>query len=352
MPPLVTLPSAMTCSTPLTRTLLSALLSFSLVGCSFGESVQKAEEAGHFYDGQVMIGISDWVGYIALYVANDQGYFADEGVHVRFRDYGSSIGSLSQAYRSGELHGRGNLVIEALTEAYGGLDHKVILAVDYSNGADAIVAKSDIRTAADMVGKRVGFEPGTLEEYFVRWVVREAGQSMNDILPVHGNSEESLLRLQEGTIDAGALYQPFLSQALASEDLHVLYSSQDAPGLITDVLTFRTDFIEQYPGTLKAIVRAYFRALQFIRDHPDEAYAIVAQKFDTTAEDIEKQLQGVTLLDERANRTAFTFAAGLQSLYGNLRQVNDFVYSQLEEEAVKIDSDTLVEKKFARGLGQ
>jgi len=174
--------------------------------------------------------------------------------------------------------------------------------------------------------------------------------SMADIVSVPANAEESAKLLKAGRVDVAVSHEPFLSQFVQAKTAHTVYSSQDAPGLITDILTFRTDFMEANPATIAAILRAYFRALDFWKAHPTEACAIVAKKFKDTPTDVSQQLSGITMLGLEDNGTAFTFAPGLRSLYGNMRQIGKFVLEHNKKSPEGLDTDKLIEKRFIKDL--
>ena len=300
----------------------------------------------HLYKGKITIGTAIWPGYLPLYVAQEKGYFKEAGLDVDVK-LGVGLTELSQDYVAGKMQGRANLTLDAVKERSGGFDHKVILAIDYSNGSDAVLARQDIHSVVDFKGKRVGYEIGTLEEFFLTWALNENNMQLSDVVSVPANPEEAAKMLKEGKVDVAVTYEPFVSKFVSSGEFHVVYSSKDAPGLITDILTFRTDFIEAHPETVQAIVGAYFKALNFWKEHPVEANTIVAKKFNDTPESLAEQLQGVTLLDERDNADAFTFSAGLRSLYGNLRHIGKFVS---QHGSSPVDTDALVESKFIKNL--
>ena len=95
-----------------------------------------ALETSKRYSGPVTIGNEMWPGYILLYVARDKGFFKEENVDVRIQKY-VALGQLSKDYVAGKMQGRANLTLEAFNEAVNGLDHKIVLAIDYSAGSDA-----------------------------------------------------------------------------------------------------------------------------------------------------------------------------------------------------------------------
>ena len=309
----------------------------------------SSNHSNTLYPGKITIGMETWPGYLPLFVAQAKGYFRELGLDVDIKRY-IALGEVSKDYVAGKLQGRANLTLDAVNEHLDGLDHRVVLAIDYSNGSDAIIARKEITTVSDFAGKRVGYEPNTLEEFFVSWALMENGLTLGDITPVFGNPEETVQQLKEGKADVAVSHEPFMSQVVASGDFHPVYTSADAPGLITDILTFRTDFVDTYPETVELIVQAYFKALHFWKDHPEEAYVILAKEFGDTPEGIAQQFKGITMLDEGDNDTAFTFAAGLKSLYGNMRQIGKFVRKHRGIVPAELNTDKLIETRFVKNL--
>ncbi len=311
---------------------------------------QVPKEISKLYPGKIIIGTETWPGYLPLYVAQDKGYFKDAGLDVTISLY-KALGDLSRDYVAGKMQGRANLTLDAVNEHLKGLDHKAVLVIDYSNGSDAIVASDKIKSVRDFKGKKIAYEPGTLEEFFVAWALKENGLSLQDVISVTGNPEETVQLLETGKVDAAVSHEPFLSQVIKSSGIHRVYSSTDAPGLITDILTFQTDFIKEYPETVTALIDAYFRGLDFWKENPNEANAILAKDFGDTPEGIAKQLEGITMLDKLDNRTALTFALGLQSLYGNMRSIGKFIQKHQRKNGIKeVDTDNLIEPRFIRKL--
>ena len=101
-------------------------------------------------------------------------------------------------------------------------------------------------------------------------------------------------------------------------------------------------------------MRAYFKGLTFWKEHPHEADSIVAREYHDTAEGIARQLEGLKLLDERDNVTAFTFAAGFSSIYGNMRQIGKFIlkHQKLKDGQPPLDTDKLIERKFIKKMNE
>ena len=324
---------------------------FMAIGYSIFHEDHKAVK---LYTGKIIIGMETWPGYLALIVARDKGYFQQAGLDVEIKRY-VTLGDLSKDYVAGKMQGRANLTLDAVNEYLSGLDHKAVLVIDYSNGSDAILAREGVNTIKDIQGKKVGFEPDTLEEFFLTWALKENGISMADIIPVHAGPQETPQLLKNGAIDVAVSHEPFISELSSSGSFHTIYSSADAPGLITDILTFRADFIQAHPEIVQTIVSAYFKALKFWKENPQEACAMVAKEFGDTPEGIAGQLKGITMLDERDNQIALTFAAGFQSLYGNMRQTANFIrqHRGVDIQDVNTDKiDKLIEPRFTKNRNE
>ncbi|MBI2340475.1 MAG: ABC transporter substrate-binding protein [Deltaproteobacteria bacterium] len=327
------------------KILILALLLTALSACP----TKPTEEPPKLYPGKIVIGGVDWPGYLALYVARDKGFFKEEGVDVEFRIYNSHVGYIAD-YLAGKIQGVTNLGNELIDQVLRGFDQRVVLVIDYSNGSDGIAASPAIKNFGQIRGKRVAYEHGTLEEYFFLYALEQYRLSVKEIVPVNLDPIESAKALEEGKVDAAVTYEPHLSKTIKKIGGTCIYSSADAPGLITDLLTFGAPFIENYPDSVSAIVRAYFRAIRFWKENPDEVHGILTGQFKATKEEVIQQLKGVTILDEQENQTALTFSMGTASLYGNLRRVGDFVMQKQGKKRGDLDTDKLIDKRFIKNL--
>ncbi len=333
-----------------TAVFLIFLVLFGSFGAQQLLNAEEAQRAKELYQGKIVIGITNWPGYVPLIVARDKGYFKEAGLDVEIKFYPGLL-ELSKDYVAGNMQGRANLTLDAIKEYFDGFDQQVVLTIDYSQGADAIFARKGIETVKDFRGRRVAYEPETLEEFFLTWVLLENEMTLADIIPVHADPEESAKQLAAGKVDVAVSYEPYISQYLATPDFHPVYSSADAPGLISDILTFRTDFIRSQPETVETLIRVYFKGLEFWKKHPSEANALTAKAYQDTAEGIANQLKGLKLLDERDNAAAFTFAAGFRSIYGNLRQIGKFIlkYQKPKREGI-LNTDNLINRSFIKKI--
>lgn len=294
----------------------------------------------------IIIGYSDWSGYAGLFIAADKGYFRDEGLNVEIKPF--SLGELSGVYRKKEIHGRANLTLDAIDEAYSGINHKAVLVFDYSNGSDGIIAHTSIKGISDLREKKVAVELGTLEEFFLLYALQQYGLNFSDIIPINLDAEKSADAFVAEMVDAAVTYEPFMSKALEQLEGSKIFSSVQTPNLIVDVLTFPTDFLDSHRGEIKKIMAAYFRAIDFWKNNPAAANEIIAKYLNITAEEVAASLRGIKILDKRENQNSLSLFTGSVSLYANLRRVGEFIRATRYSEKPRIDTDVLIDDEFVK----
>jgi NitT/TauT family transport system substrate-binding protein len=298
---------------------------------------------------KIIFGINEWPGCLGLYIARDLGYFKDEGLDIEFKNY-ISLQDLSSDYISTNMDGRTNIVPDAIMELGKKLDQKIVLIIDYSNGADAIVtSKKEITTIKDLKGKSVAHESDSLGEFFLNYLMYDNGLTDDDITPVHANPEEASRLLMDSKVDVAVTFEPYISKILENGKFHNVFTSADAPGLITDVITFKTDFIKKNPEAIASFTKAYFKGIDFWKKNPDKAEEILAKTFNVSKETARNQLKGVKILDLNENKNAMNFSPEMKSIYGILRKVALYYKIQNIQENV-LDTDALIYSNYIYDL--
>ncbi|OGI69666.1 hypothetical protein A3A09_02940 [Candidatus Nomurabacteria bacterium RIFCSPLOWO2_01_FULL_42_20] len=304
---------------------------------------------------KVVIGYVDWPGYVGLFIAHNLGFFREAGLEVDLQKY-DSLKNLSVDYSAGKLDGRTNLTLDAIHEAYDGVRHKIVAVINYSLGADMIIGRKNIKSIKDLKGKKVAYDAKALEEFFLNQALDEYGLKLKDVQSVLVPVGERTELIKAGIVDAVVTYEPHASKILDSSAYRVIYSSADAPGFIVDVWTFKTEFIKEHEETVRLFLEAYFRGVDFYKKNQKEGEMILAKQFDIKMEEATAGLLGVHILDSAENKTAFTFASKIESIFGNLRIVNKFLLSNHIDDHIRhedkdlsaIDTDYLIDRRFLR----
>ncbi|MCC2630161.1 MAG: aliphatic sulfonates family transporter, periplasmic ligand-binding protein [Thermomicrobiales bacterium] len=101
------------------------------------------------------LAVSSWVGYGPLWLAEERGFFDEEGVAVDLTLVEVSADRIT-AMQADRLDASATTVDTWTLFAAQGADLVQVLAVDESAGGDGIVAKREIASIADLAGKTRG----------------------------------------------------------------------------------------------------------------------------------------------------------------------------------------------------
>jgi len=259
------------------RNLVFLLLSLCLAGCN-ASTPQPLK-----------VGSIAWAGYAPLFVAEHNGEFS--AADIRLTTVPSSTDVL-RLLESGLIDVGALTLGEALTALAHGLDLKVILIMDYSNGADVLVAQPNIRTLAELKGKRVAKEPTVIASVMLSMALAKAGLTLQDVSVRKLYAHDHLKAFAKGKVDAVITYAPY-DQALLHQGGKRLFDSSQIPGVIVDVLAVRKDSLQSKGEALETLIGQFYAAETFMREHPAEAASIIAAKAGITPAEVSESLHGL-----------------------------------------------------------
>lgn len=277
-------------------------------------------------DEKVTLATVAWIGYAPFYVAVEKGLFKKYGVEVELKDFADPA-LIPAALASGGIQGAMYTYDQVINLVANGNDYRVVMPIDYSNGADAIVASKSVKSLADLNGKQVAYPFATCDNLLVAYALQSVGLTEGDVQGLDTTPENVPAALAGGAA-AGATYEPNVSKALKLEvgdGFHTLYTSAAAPGLITDILYFPSDFISKNPQAVSAIINGYIDGMKFMKDKPDEAYAVVAKYFSTTVDDVKEQAKGVYNVPVTEMAGYFTPRDDAKSLFTSGKLIADIL---------------------------
>jgi len=250
------------------------------------------------------LSVNTWVGYGPLYVAQEKGFFKDEGVNVDI----STMDDTAQrktAMIKGDIDGLGDTVDLLVLSREEQVPSVTVMQVDESNGADGIVATNDIKTVHDLKGKQIAAQKNFVGESFLYYTLAKNGMSPSDVKVVDMESGAAGAAFAAGQVNAAVTFEPWLSKAKERPDGHVLISSADEPGVIVDTLSINATYLKNHPETVKKVERAWFKALDYWKSNPADADAIMAKHYGMNTKDFADLLTGVTWPDYAANVAYF-----------------------------------------------
>ncbi|MDQ7055624.1 MAG: ABC transporter substrate-binding protein [Persephonella sp.] len=241
------------------------------------------------------IGTNVWPGYEPLYVARELGYL--KGIPVHIVEYGSAS-QVIRAYRNRLINSAALTLDEVILLKSYGFDPVVVLVMDVSNGADAIVARKGIETLSDLKGKKVGVENSALGAYMLLRALEKAGLSLKDIRIVSIEVNEHYRWFKEGKVDAVVTFEPVKSK-LTKIGGKVIFDSSQIPGEIVDVLVVERDYLDKHPQIVKKVVDGWFKAVKKLNEN--DVKKIISQREKISMSDLERAYTGLKIPDRKEN---------------------------------------------------
>lgn len=238
---------------------------------------------------QLRIGSNTWSGYEPLYLARDLGFYDDTQVNLVEL---SSASDVMHALRSGTLEGAALTLDEALTLLDDKFDLRLILIMDFSNGADALLAKPEITSLTALKGKRVAVEYTAVGAIVLDGALEAAGLTPADIKIVACRVDEHVNCYS--SVDAVVTFEPTKTKLLQL-GAHQLFDSSQIPGRITDVLVVLTDTTKTHPNSLKQLLAGYFKALDYLAAKPEEAATRMAKRMNLSANQVLSSYDNISL---------------------------------------------------------
>jgi ABC-type nitrate/sulfonate/bicarbonate transport system substrate-binding protein len=216
---------------------------------------------------------------LVAYVADQEGYFEDEGVHVALRD--GTRWDITRV-RSCATIGLGRAVLSRLTDGF----EWTVLSVNTDRPLFWFLGNAAVASMADLRGRRLAVHaPDSPPGCFARIVLRQHGldpdRDVQCVVRHPGDYQMDLRHLRDGSIDAAYVGSTLGPEQVAEEEgFHVLawvgdYFQIPTVGIAVDATRNPID-----SPAVQALVRANRRALKTMADNPDLTVKYIASFLD------------------------------------------------------------------------
>jgi len=213
---------------------------------------------------------------LPMVVAENQGFFAEQGLAVTVRE---SI--MGKEALEGMLRGECEVATAAeppvVEYAQQRDDFRILAALQSSDNLNRIIARADraIVKPEDLRGKRIATAKGTAPHYFLELFLERHGLRSKDVAIIFMKSDELLGALTSGQVDAVSMTNNVISRA--QEILQANDVLLEEPGLYRNyyLLLATTTLLEKRPEVVVRLLRALVKAEDFIRKNHGETVAII-----------------------------------------------------------------------------
>jgi len=213
-------------------------------------------------------------------VAENKGYFLEEDLDVKMKEFGSGRTALRTMLNDGNL----DMVTVAQTpvvfNSFNRNDYAIIAAMVSSDNDVKILVHRDkgIKDPSDLTGKKVGTTKGSSGHFFLALFLAFNGLELSAVEIIDLEATELPQALSRGRVDAISSWEPNIlkTKSLLGKKALILPSK----GIFREDFYFvpNRNFMRNNPETLKSFLKAIKKGEEFIRENSDESINIVSER--------------------------------------------------------------------------
>lgn len=240
----------------------------------------------------IAVGGKNLLYYLPLTVAEQKGFFKDEGLDVEIVDFaggakalqavvGGSADVVSGAFEHNiNMQAKGQPMRAFVLQ---GRAPQIVLAVNTKT-------VPNFKSVADLKGKKIGVSaPGSSTNIMANFVLAKAGLKPSDVSFVGvGASQGAVAAMRAGQIDALSNLDPVITILARSNDIKIISDTRDVAEadkvfggpMPAATLYSPVSFIEKNPNTVQALTNAIVRANKWIQQAgPSEIVKTVPESY-------------------------------------------------------------------------
>lgn len=276
-----------------------------------------------------------------FWLAREAGLYKQHGLDVDvvfFR--GSTIAINSLATKDAHFGAFG--ASSAVLARMGGLD-TVLVATAAPGLLFYLVTKKDIKSGADLKGKRIGASrPGTDSDLAARVAARQLGLGEKDIQVIAmGTDNERLAAMSQGVVDATVVTVGgyVAAQKLGFHSILDL-SQANIPYEAASMITTRS-LIKENPEMVRRFIRGFVAAIQYAQSHREVTLKVLSKYMRTTDADILNASYD-QYVGRVIPRVPYVSEKGLQAVIDFIRQRNP--------QAANVKPQDVMDNRFIKEL--
>lgn len=256
--------------------IFTALIS---AGCAGQTTMQQKTSESN--QKEIRIGIVPLPHYAHMWVAKEKGFIDEElakvGYKLKWQPF--NLGPMvNEAFAAGQIDMGVMGDFPVFIGRASGTDYQVVSIASSGPKALAMVVnkKSNITQVSDLKGKKIATTKGAYGQKLLVLLLAKNGLSVNDIQFVNMSMDDLAAALARGDVDAGVMWEPIITKMLEADEIKVI---ADGTGIYDAyaVLMAARRTIEQDPKAVDAVIRAFERGNEYIKNNPDESVKLLSQ---------------------------------------------------------------------------
>ncbi len=155
---------------------------------------------------------------------------------------------------------------------------------DGCDGGWSLVANPAITSFAQLAGKKIAVQNGSIGLVSLNWKLRQEGLT-DKVQLLFLDNQDQPVPLARGDVDAICCFEPYATFAVLNGFGHVLWVPYDTPMGKTNLgFVASVPFVRKDPGLVRTLVQAHVKATDTLRDNPAIAIATTVKQFNMSEE--------------------------------------------------------------------
>jgi len=256
------------------------------VGGYFGLRQEEPDKYRGEITREVILGCERSLLTAPVWVAENKGYFQEEGLNVIIEGFDSGKASLAAMLANEDIDICTVAQTPIMFHSFDRDDFVIVAAMVYSDNDVKVLARQDkgVTNPPDLRGKKVGITKGSTGQFFLDLFLIHNGVSSSEVETIDFDPSELSQALVDGRVDAICTWEPHILNAkrLLGKKALVLPSE----GIYREDFYFvaNKNFVENNPETIKSFLRAIEEGEEFIQENEEGAVNIVSERLELDEE--------------------------------------------------------------------
>ncbi len=230
----------------------------------------------------VTIGVMPVGSSALIYISEDRGFFARNGLNVTIQDYSSGLTAVN-GLLADDVDVSVSTEYPIVGKAFKIDNISIITSIDKYKTV-YLIGRQDrgLENVSDLRGKRIGVVRGTILEFYLGRYLDLHGISIQDVTPVDLQPSQYVDAIANGSVDAVMAEDVFIDpikERLGSNV--VLWPAQNQQEAFWTI-NCRDNWLSSHPETINKLLRSLDQAEEYSVIHPDESKAIVQKRLNYT----------------------------------------------------------------------
>ena len=309
----------------------------SLMGCTTNN------QGGNSENNKVRIAIQPYPLYAPIYVAKEWGTLETALKEINKEVQWTSLKSgplVNESFASGQQDIGVVGDVPAIIAKSSGQNNIIISNAAYGEKALAVLVKSGskIKNLSQLKGKKIAYVKGSYAHHLLYVVLKNAGLTLDDIQSVNLAAGDIPSAIENGEVDAGVLWEPFITQLLNQNRVEVLVDGTDIKrGNL--VVVANKDYALNNSKAIQIFLKVYNDAANYIVENPKEAAELVSDDFGLSADELVEVFKNFNYSPKISNDDI-----------SELKIVEEFLRKE-KLTASKVDIDEFIDTSYLKYIG-